>query len=188
MIETTFVYAIVFGSLFCLLLLHRPLHSVIQRVCPSLLALARLPPFPSIHQRMKRLIANHFTYPTFLSAGRYFDRWSRGDALLLLAYFAVNFLCFLVPWSSVQKAGRNAGVLALVNLLFLCSSPYLSLQADMVGISLRTYRRLHACVGTGTFLLCVFHAIAAGGLRSKFVLEGPVNLFAIVVSNLEALK
>ncbi|PQK10246.1 hypothetical protein BB8028_0002g05700 [Beauveria bassiana] len=180
MIEITLVYAIVSGGLFCLLLLRRPLYGIIQRACPLLLELRRLPPLPSISQGIKRLVADHLTYPTLLSPGRYFDRWSRGDALLLLAYFAANISCFLVPWSSVHQAGRRAGVLAVVNLLFLCVNPYLSLQADMMGISLQNYRRLHACVGAATFLLSVFHAIAAGSLRSKFIREEPVNLFAIV--------
>lgn len=179
--ETTLVYAIGFGALFSLLLLRLLLYYFAQLACPLLLELERLPPINAMAELVSTLVSEHLTYPTTLRRGKFFDRWSRRDTLLLLAYFAANVSCILVPLPDIDQVYRRSGTLSIINGLFVFAGPHLSFLADLLGVSLHFCRRLHASAGIMTFLLAIFHSAIAAASRSNMSLENPRNLYALIV-------
>lgn len=179
--ETTLIYAIGFGALFGLFLLRLPLYYLIRLACPLLLELRRLPPINTIAELVSRLISEHLNYPTTLRRGKFFDRWSRRDTLLLLAYFGANVSCILVPLPSIDQVYRRSGTLSIINALFVFAGPHLSFVADLIGTSLHFCRRLHASAGIMTFLLAIIHSAFAAASRSNMSLENPRNLYGLIV-------
>lgn len=179
--ETTLIYAVGSGALFGLCLLRLPLYYFVRLACPLLLELPRLPPINAVVKFASRLITEHLTYPTTLRRGMFFDRWSRRDTLLLLAYFAANVSCILVPLPSIDQVYRRTGTLSVINVLFVFAGPHLSFLADLLGVSLLFCRRLHASAGIMTFVLAIFHSAFAAASRSNVSLENPRNLYALIV-------
>lgn len=178
---TTLIYSIGFGALFALLILRLPVYHFTKVACPLLLELEYFPPIRSIVKFIYRLTSEHLIYPTTLRRCKYIDRWSRGDTFLLLAYFASNISCILVPLPDIDQVCRRLGTLSVVNLLFVFAAPHLSFFADLLGVSLHSCRRFHASAGGAAFLLAVFHAVFATASRGKLDLERPRDLFALIV-------
>ncbi|OWT42580.1 hypothetical protein VFPPC_18319 [Pochonia chlamydosporia 170] len=185
MIETTLVYAIGFGAFFAVLILRRPLHRFVELVCPLLLELAHHRPVSSIVKHASRLVAQRLCYPTVLRRGKYTDRWSRKNAMLVFAYVAANVACVLVPLPGVDQVVRRLGTLSVVNMLFLFAGPHLSFLADILGLSVNSCRRLHGCAGAVAFLLAVSHSVAGAIAKGSIVLSKPQDLFALTVGHLQ---
>lgn len=181
--ETTLVYSIGFGALFGFFLLRLPLYHFVRLVCPPLLDPRRLSPITAIAKLVSRLISEHLTYPTTLRRGKFFDRWSRRDTMLLLAYLAANVSCILVPLPNIDQVYRRLGTLSVINVLFVSAGPHLSLLADLLGVPLHFCRRLHASTGTMSFLLAIFHSTIAAASRSDKSLANPRNLYALIVGS-----
>jgi len=124
----------------------------------------------------------HFVYPRLLGRHRYLGPWSRADVLLQSVYFAAIIFCLRYEVSSVSKAGLRAANLALINLVPLLSGPSFNVLADLLGISLGTFRRFHRSAGVMSFVLLVFHVITVVASRTTFSLHVPENLWGVVVS------
>lgn len=93
------------------------------------------------------LASRHLTLPFAVHRNRLFGPWSRASVLLHASYVAVNVLLVLFRIESVTGAGRRAGELALVNLIFPLLATHLSFLADLLGITWRTCRRIHGAAG-----------------------------------------
>lgn len=63
--------------------------------------------------------------------------------------------------TSVKDAGARAGTLAMINMAPPFFGFYLSFLADVLGISLSNYRRIHRMTGWMSFLLDLIHVLAA---------------------------
>lgn len=183
--ETTLIYSIGFGALFVLLILRLPIYHFTKAACPLILELGNFPPLHAIVKFVYRLTSEHLIYPTLLRRGKYISRWSRGDALLLLAYFGFNISCILVPLPDIDQICRRSGTLSVINLLLVFAAPHLSFLADMLGLSLHSCRRFHASAGSVAFLLAVSHAVLAAVSQGKLDLGRPRDLFALIVRRLD---
>lgn len=86
--------------------------------------------------------------------------WSRASVLLHASYIAVNVFLVLFRIKSSIDAGRRAGELAIVNLIFPLSASHLSFLADLLGITWRTCLRIHRAAGWMATALLAFHIIA----------------------------
>jgi hypothetical protein len=184
--ETTLIYSITLGASFVLLILRLSIYHFTKAACPLLLELGNFPPIHAIVKFIYRLTSEHLIYPTTLRRGKYIDRWSRSDTLLLLAYFAINLSCILVPLPDIDQVCRRSGTLSVVNLLLVFAAPHLSFLADLLGLSLHSCRRLHASAGSAAFMLAVCHAVFAAVSQGKLSLEKPRDLFALIVRRLES--
>jgi hypothetical protein len=179
--DITLAYAIGFGAMFGMMILIRPIYRLTQIVCPIVLEVRNLRATIAIARYLSRLVSGHFTFPTVLRRGKYIDRWSRTDVLLLLAYFGANVSCILVRFPGISEAGLRAGMLSLINMILLFAGPHLSFLADVLGVSIRTCRRLHIFAGLVSIVLAMFHAIVGAATKGKFSLEISRNLWALTV-------
>ncbi|KAB8202950.1 hypothetical protein BDV34DRAFT_227847 [Aspergillus parasiticus] len=89
--------------------------------------------------------------------------------------------CVLVYFPGMTQAGFRAGRLSIINTILLFAGPHLSFVADMLGVSIRTCRRLHVLAGLVAILLAVFHAIVGAATKGTFSLQTPRNLWALIV-------
>ena len=91
-------------------------------------------------------------------------------------------LCLGVHVSSIATAGVQAGNLSLINLIPLFLGPHLSFLADILGVSLSTFRRIHRSAGLMSLGLVLFHALVIVTSSTAFTLSNAKNLSAVVVS------
>jgi Ferric reductase like transmembrane component len=86
-------------------------------------------------------------------------------------------------FSTISKAGLQAGNLSLVNMIPLFAGAHLSFLADLLGLPLDAYRRVHRSAGLMTFALILFHVLVVVANRTSFSLGVPEHLFGLIVSS-----
>lgn len=126
--------------------------------------------------------SRHLTLPFIVRRHRLCGPWTRAGVLLHLTYMAVNLLLLFFKINSLAGAGRRAGELALVNLVFPLSAIHLSYLADLLGITWKSCRKIHRATGWMAVSLLLFHIIVALQTQDfTFPLREVRNLFALLV-------
>ena len=179
--DITLVYAIGFGALFGLMILVEPAYCFARVLCPLVLELKKVPPVPGISRWVSRLVSRHLLLPTIFRKGTILNRWSRLDVLLLFVYLGANITCLIIGTREIFEAGLRAGTLALINTIFLFTSPHLSFLADRLSVSIHTCRRLHVFVALVSFILVTFHAVVVLAKKGTYMLDSSPNIWAVVV-------
>jgi hypothetical protein len=159
------IYAIVAGGIFAGLFLARTLST-----------LAKWSTFFSI------LLTRHLTLPFIVHRHQLLGPWTRASVLLHVSYAAINAFLVVFRAVSLTVAGRRAGELALVNLIFPLSAIHLSNVADLLGISWGTCRKIHRATGWMATALLAFHVVVAVQDHGfSFPLSEMQNLFTMIV-------
>lgn len=164
--ESSQIYSLVLGGSFALLLLVNSL--------PLIARLARY---------LSPLISKHLTYSYVLHRHRFLGPWSRAGVLVQLIYFTGNICCLKFWGTTVSQAGLRAGTLATINLIPLFAVPHLGTLADLLGVSLNTFRQIHRSAGVMAVLLTIFHVVVMVASQHPFPLDLSQNKFAVIVSN-----
>mgnify|MGYP003624684285 FL=1 len=168
--ETTVVYAIVLGGILLFLFIINVL-SVVPYSAFSI---------PPLVDRALR----YLMYPYVVRRHRLLGPWTLADVLVQLIYFAGNSFCLGFRVSGFAKAGIRAGNLSLINMVPLFLGPHLGFLADILGISLSTFRLMHRSAGLMSCSLVLFHVLAVFVSHTAFSVRGIANLSAIIVSSL----
>lgn len=143
-------------------------------------ALYYLAPLKSI---VSVLVSKYLIYPYFLGRSQFIGPWTRAGVLLHVVYLATNLFCLFFGAASDSHVGRRAGELSLVNITFLFLAPYLSLLADILGVSIRTCRKIHRSTAWMSVLLLTIHIVIAILInRTAFPARDVNNFYAIIVS------
>jgi hypothetical protein len=160
------IYAISVGSIFALLFVLR------IKSC--------LHPWTGLYASF---ISRHFTYPYLLGRHQLAGPWTRAGAFFHLVYTALNVFLTFFHTTSVRDAGHRAGVISMINMIFLISTLHLSFLSDLLGITLRLCRRIHRAAGWAIAALLLFHVSAAFATReSNISLKQSKNLVTVIVS------
>ena len=167
--DISLIYAIIIGSSFGLLLLIN-----------SLPLIARLVRY------LSPLVSKHLIYRYILHRHRLLGPWSRADVLVQLMYIAGNICCFEFWDTTISQVGLRAGTLATINLIPLFAVPHLGTLADLLGVTINTFRQIHRSAGVMAVMLTIFHVLVMLASRPSFPLDLLQNKFAIVVSRLFA--
>lgn len=134
------------------------------------------------------LVSRHLTLPFVIHRHQLWGPWTRASVLLHVSYAAINVFLIFFRIESLTGAGRRAGELALINLIFPLSATHLSYLADLLGITWRICRRIHGATGWMAVALLLFHIIAEVQDRQfGFPLGEPQNLFTMIVCLLTAI-
>ncbi|KAJ5987708.1 hypothetical protein N7481_002918 [Penicillium waksmanii] len=129
------------------------------------------------------LISRHVTLPTLIHRHRVWGPWSRLNFLIYLIYIIVNIIIVFFYTHSVAQAGRRARELALINLTFPLSATHLGCLADLLGITWRTYCKIHQATGWMSVALLSFHVVAGCQSRGfSFPLRPTRNIFTLIGS------
>lgn len=117
----------------------------------ALLALSRL--FLFFHPSSLRVwLHQHLFHPIL------FANVTRSQALLLLAYVAVNILVLVFPRESQEEVGRKAALISALNIIPLSLGGRTNYFADALGIPLGTYRFWHFWMGRVALMQALLHA------------------------------
>lgn len=128
------------------------------------------------------LFSRYLTLPFVINRYRFWGPWTRASVFLHLSYAAINIFLIFFRIESLTGAGRRAGELALVNLIFPLSAIHLSYLADLLGIKWSTCCRIHRATGWMAVALLSFHIIAAVQAQGfTFPLHELQNLFTMIV-------
>ncbi|PWI65015.1 hypothetical protein PCL_08374 [Purpureocillium lilacinum] len=109
--------------------------------------------------------------------------WPLKHMLILALYWGANFSCLFIFFTNLKDAGKRAGRLSLVNLIVLYAGPHLSVLADIVGLAIPTYRRLHASVAATSFCMAAFHVVVAIINRIDPLLSTSKSSFGLIATN-----
>lgn len=167
------------GSLLLMALLPY-IHIALKYTCPLILEIGRLPPLPKLTNLFSQSL-KYLTYTCLASWSSVLKSWSLVDALLFTAYLTANLTCIFIDLPTIEEAGARAGILALINMLILYIGPCLSFIADLLHVSLRMHRRIHACAGQIVLMLSIFHAIIAVIRQGSFSLTETRNIWPFIV-------
>lgn len=129
-INPSAIYAIAAGSIFAWIFLTRTLSIRIDWI-----------------NLFSVLASRHLTLPFVVLRHQFWGPWPRASVHLHTSYAAVNVFLVLFSIDSLTGAGRRAGGLALINLIFPLSATHLSYLADLLGIAWRSCRRIHRATG-----------------------------------------
>ena len=165
--EITQIYAIVAGGVFLLLMFMKG--------------------FPFIQQVLQSLnitISRYLTYPWVVRRHRLLGPWSPADILLQLFYVSINVFCVTFRVTSFDKVGDRAGTLSIINMAPLFFGLHLSFLADLLGLSLSNYRRIHRSAGIMSFALVALHIFAAVHHDPAYSLRVSENLYLLIVSHM----
>lgn len=69
----------------------------------------------------------------------------------------MNSVLIFFRRTSLEDIGRRAGVLLLINIVFLLAVGYLSYGADLLGVSLTGYRKMYRIAGWMIMVLIVLY-------------------------------
>ncbi|KAL3439934.1 hypothetical protein BJX65DRAFT_317238 [Aspergillus insuetus] len=162
--DATAIYAITAGGIFAALFLTRTLRYLAKR-----------------SKLFSILVSRHLILPFMVDRHQLWGPWTRISVLLHVSYATINIFLTFFRMKSWAGAGRRAGELALVNLIFLLSAIHLSYLADLAGITCRTCRRIHRAVGWMTVALVSFHIVVEVQAKQfSFPLHSMQNLFTLI--------
>jgi hypothetical protein len=140
-----------------------------------------LPHITPLMGHISLFTSKHLTYPYLIYRHRFLGPWSPADGLVQLIYLTANVFCFSFRVATISEVGLRAGTLSLINMIPLFAGPHLSFLADLLGVSLRTYRQVHRSAGLMSFALILFNVLVVVFSRASFPLDLPQNLSGLIV-------
>jgi len=127
-------------------------------------------------------MSKHLAYTYLLRRHRFLGPWTRAEVLIQAIYMTTNLFCLFFRVSKLSQASLRAGKLSLINMIPLLAGPHLSFLADILGVSVTSYRSVHRSGGLVSFTLGLCHVImtAIGGGASNLISDQ--HLFELIVS------
>ena len=162
--EITQVYAVVVGG-----------------IASAFLLLALMSSLAPFWAYIRLQMTKHLVYPYILNRHALIGPWSAADVLLQVVYLTVNLFCISFRVANISQAGLRAGTLSLINLCPLFSGPHLDFVADLLGLSLKGYRRVHRSAAFVAFALAIFHVLVVAATKSSTFRVESLHPFVIIV-------
>ena len=126
-------------------------------------------------------VSRHFTYPYLINRHQLLGPWTRASVLVHISYATVNVFLIFFRVTSLASAGRRAGTLSLINLIFVLAASHLSHLADLLWVSLRNCRRMHRAIGWTVAIIITFHIVVAALSESADSPRDKNHPFTIIV-------
>lgn len=140
------------------------------------------PPLVYLGRRLRFLALERLCYCYVVNRHAILGPWSAASILVHLLYVLVNLVCMFYGPASISEAGTRAGTLSLINMAPVFLSTHLSFLADLFGVSLKTYTRIHRSCGIVAANLLFVHGLLSVIERGSFSLDEWPNRYAIIVS------
>ncbi len=129
-------------------------------------------------------LLKHVVYPYLLRRHRCIGPWTRGSVLLHVFYIAAVIFCNSFRVDSLTQASIRAGKMALINSIPLYLGFHLGFIADVLGISLRVFSRLHGSIAFISTALGLFHAVVSMASGPNSLHDGTRRTYGLAVSHL----
>jgi hypothetical protein len=127
-------------------------------------------------QTSKRL-----TYSYILNRHALIGPWSVATAMIQVVYLTVNVFCLCFDVDDLPHAGRRAGTLSLINLGPLLGVFHLDFLATLLGLPLKTVKRVHRLASLAAFALAVFHVVIVAATEKSAFQTKSSHPFVIIV-------
>lgn len=174
--DPTQIYALCIGAVGFLLIAHR-LSCCLHIYSLPFRAVTYLRfPWPSI----QLFLFKHFAYPFLYRRPRVLASMTRLGAILRVAYWALTATCNLYKAGTLAEVGGRSASLAVITLVPLLLTGRLSLVADLLGISLRSYVRIHGTMGIMACVQALIHILISIKVRG-FSLDNFQHLYGLLV-------
>jgi hypothetical protein len=131
---------------------------VLSGICLGFLVVAQLSVRRNIIRTAYMFILKSVAYTFILHRHRWIGPWTVGAFMLQVSYIIANFVCIVFRVSSFADAGIRAGRLSMVNMIPLFLGPHLGFLADLLGMPVRAFHKVHCSCGAMSTGLMVFHA------------------------------
>ena len=125
--------------------------------------------------------SRYLIYPRLINRHQYLGPWSIADVLVYLFYIAINALCIGFKAPDIESVGLRAANLSLINMIPVLAGHHLGFLADILGIPLSVYQRLHRAGGVMSFLLLLCHVLAVISTKTAFPLSAKENMWGFIV-------
>ena len=112
-----------------------------------------------IQDRTFFYILKYLVYPVCIRRTGISNPVSRWDALLTIFYWLSIAVCNVIGVRNIVQASNRAGALAVLHFIPLLCSNRLAFVADLLGLSLPTYTRLHAAFGMMALMQTILHTV-----------------------------
>lgn len=125
--------------------------------------------------------SKHVLYPFVCRRFRYIGPVTRLELVFQTCYWGGTAFCNIFRIHTVAQAGSRAGSLSIINLIPLFFADHLGFAADIIGISLRAYARLHGSFGLMAFIQALVHVLIA--IQSlPFSMKDILQFYGLLVS------
>ena len=125
--------------------------------------------------------SRYLIYPKLIHRHQYLGPWSIADVLVYMFYLAINALCIGIKVPDFESAGLRAANLSLINMIPVLAGHHFGFLADLLGIPLSLYQRLHRAGGIMSFFLLLFHVLAVITTKTAFPLSVKENMWGLIV-------
>jgi len=129
-------------------------------------------------------VLKHVVYPYLLRRHRYIGPWTRGSVLLHVFYLTAVIFCNSYRVNSLTEASTRAGNMSLINTIPLYLGFHLGFIADVLGISLRVFSRLHGSIAFISAALGLFHAVVSMASGPSRFHDATQRTYGLAVSRL----
>ena len=154
---------------------------VVGGIASAFILLALMSSLAPFWAYIRLQMTKHLVYPYILNRHALIGPWSAADVLLQVVYLTVNLFCISFRVANLSQAGLRAGTLSLINLCPLFSGPHLDFVADLLGLSLKGYRRVHRSAAFVAFALAIFHVLVVAATKSSTFRVESLHPFVIIV-------
>lgn len=131
--------------------------------------------------RLEIPLKKHLIYPPVVRGWRGLGRWTRLALMRRGLYVAVNLFFLLFRHTTIESVSRMAGVLAGINMVPLYFGSHHGAMADLLGLSLSTFRSLHAEIALMTISMSAVHTMIMLLKGPTFAWSNTVHLHGVFV-------
>ena len=139
-------------------------------------------------KQLHRLSDKHLRLPYALSRRWWIGPWTR--LVVLRQVIMTTITLFVVFYNATDASSivSHAGVASIVNMTPVYLAPHMSYGADLFGLSLPTFRSLHAEIGASMVLPVTVHVAAAMKNSSTPLWAGTESQYGVLVCHTSYLQ
>ncbi|KAF2113725.1 hypothetical protein BDV96DRAFT_601202 [Lophiotrema nucula] len=130
------------------------------------------------------LVTQHLVYPPIVHRHQHIGPWSRANVLLQLIYAGISCLCLTYKAKDIPSVGLRAARISLINLIPAFANPHLGSAADICGVPLKTFRKIHKSAGYMSSIFLAIHCLVIVAGRIPFPARTQENMWAIIATSM----
>lgn len=162
--DPTHIYSLIVGSILLSIISYRLFQYISQW----------------IQNRTVFFIFKYLIYPVVYHRRRFLNPITRWQFLLTLFYWIATATCNVFGIKSISEAGKRAATISIVHFIPLLLTDQLSFGADLLGLSLKTYSKIHGSLGLMAIIQSLIH-ILTYVTRNTFQIKDSFHFYGLLV-------
>ena len=125
-------------------------------------------------------IFKYLIYPTVYRRRRFLSPITRLRFLLTLFYWIATAACNIIGVKSISEAGKRAATISIIHFVPLLLTDHSSFGANLLGLSLKNYSKLHGSLGLMAIIQSLIHVLTYI-TRNTFQIQDSLHFFGFLV-------